>query len=862
MRGLLLFPLPQSVQKTAIVPPLVNNAYWRYMGDPTENGSNNMVKSKLLAILLALLCLPMTAVLAQPVDSTAVSPDQARQVLETLQDEERREEVVRTLEVLASEEVSEEAGSGVEESPLSTIVPLEEGGLIARTLDQVADWADGLRAQLLRISQALGELPAWFQATFLSEGGRLLALQTLAGLGIVFGVGLCLEWLLRRLLRRSVRSLMSSANQAESRVPPRAPAAGSDPLDPLDPMAPVALAALRPVDSGTALLQTQRDGVEYVEEVEVGPYDAGAPSGQDESLTQPATGTAVTQPVESELRALRRLPFALAGFVLDLLPLGLFFGIAALVLQLLPALDARTHLVTREFIYAYVITRVVMAVVRLLLSPGDASMRIIQFGDVAAEQIHRWMRFLVIVAAYGVTIGNALGILGGDPGAQLVVVKGTSLLVHLGLIFLVFRFRHPVGLWIAGPTDRLGAVHALRQWLAGVWPLVAAALIMGVWVIWALRIEDGFTKLLEFIAISAAILVLGRLAAVLVLGALGRLAGISEEDEAEAGPVSPGNLRGQLIGQYYPVLRWLVSLVITLATLVALLEAWGVDALQWFAPGTIGSSLASALATIAVAVALALVVWQVANAAVAKRITRWREQGDLLRAARLNTLLPMLRAGLFLLIALIVGLTTLSQIGINTTPLIAGASIIGVAVGFGSQKLVQDFITGIFLLMENAMQVGDSVSVAGVSGTVENLSIRTVRLRAGDGSLHIVPFSSVTTVNNAHRGIGNAAVRISVSYDTDINMAINELQAIGAALREDPAYAARILADMEIWGVDAVDGSMVTIAGQMRCVDKGRWGVQREINRRILERFRELGIAIADPRERPLMTIAPTSDNA
>lgn len=817
-----------------------------------------MVKSIFPALLMTLLCMP--AALAQPVKASAVTQDQARQVLETLQDEERREEVIRTLEVVASEEGSEQAAAEVEESPLSSIVPLEEGGLIARTLDQVADWAEGLRAQLVRIGQALGELPAWFEATFLSEGGRILALQTLVDLGIVFGIGLCLEWLLRRLLRRSVRSLMSSANRAESRAPPAPPVVAG--LDFQDPLAPVALAALRPVDSGTALLQTQRDGVEYVEEVEVGPYDAGAgtPAGPDDVLAPPATDVAAAQPVESELRALRRLPFAFAGFVLDLLPLGLFFGIAALVLQVLPGLDARTHLVTREFIYAYVITRVVMAVVRLLLSPGDASMRIIQFGDVAAAQIHRWLRFLVIIAAYGVTIGNALGILGGDAGAQLVVVKGTSLLVHLSLIVLVFRFRHQVGLWIAGPTDRHGAVHALRQWLAGVWPLAAAALILGVWVIWALRIEDGFTRLLEFIAISAAILILGRLVAVLALGALGRLAGISEEDEAEAVPAS-GNLRGQMVGQYYPVLRWLVSLVISLATLVALLEAWGVDALQWFAPGTIGSSLASALATIAVAVAIALVVWQVANAAVAKRISRWREQGDLMRAARLNTLMPMLRAGLFLLIALIVGLTTLSQIGINTTPLIAGASIIGVAVGFGSQKLVQDFITGIFLLMENAMQVGDSVSVAGVSGTVENLSIRTVRLRAGDGSLHIVPFSSVTTVNNAHRGIGNAAVRISVSYDTDINMAINELKAIGAALREDPVYAPRILADMEIWGVDAVDGSMVTIAGQMRCVDKGRWGVQREINRRILERFRELGIAIADPRERPLMTIAPSSDN-
>jgi len=224
-----------------------------------------------------------------------------------------------------------------------------------------------------------------------------------------------------------------------------------------------------------------------------------------------------------------------------------------------------------------------------------------------------------------------------------------------------------------------------------------------------------------------------------------------------------------------------------------------------------------------------------------------------MRAARLRTLLPMLRSFLMIIIVLVIGLTALKQIGVNTTPLLAGASIVGVALGFGSQKLVQDFITGIFLLMENAMQVGDWVTVAGVSGTVEHLSMRTVRLRAGDGSLHIVPFSSVSTVNNTNRGIGNAVVRVSVGYETDIEQVIHELKQIGAGVRSDPSFQELIINDIEVWGVDSVDGSMVTLAGQIRCIDKGRWGVQREMNRRILMRFRELGIEIADPRSRLLV---------
>lgn len=177
-----------------------------------------MLRSRLPAFLFLLWTLLLApAVLAQS-DTAEVSPQQAREVLDTLQDDERRDEVVRTLEAIASEAPVEEQPV-VEDSPLSTIVPLEEGGLIARTLDQVANWADGLRAQLVRIADALNELPDWFQATFLNELGRMLLMQTLLDLAIVFGAGLCLEWLLRRLLRRAVRSLMHSAHQADVRTP-------------------------------------------------------------------------------------------------------------------------------------------------------------------------------------------------------------------------------------------------------------------------------------------------------------------------------------------------------------------------------------------------------------------------------------------------------------------------------------------------------------------------------------------------------------------------------------------------------------------------------------------------------------------
>jgi moderate conductance mechanosensitive channel len=218
-----------------------------------------------------------------------------------------------------------------------------------------------------------------------------------------------------------------------------------------------------------------------------------------------------------------------------------------------------------------------------------------------------------------------------------------------------------------------------------------------------------------------------------------------------------------------------------------------------------------------------------------------------MRAARLRTLLPLLRTALILTILTIVGLTALSEIGVNIAPLLAGAGIVGIAVGFGSQKLVQDVVTGLFLLLENAMQVGDFVTVSGLSGTVEDLSIRTIRLRAGDGSVHIIPFSSVTSVTNTNRGIGNASVSVNLAYNEDTDRASEVLKQIAAEMRQDSEFKPMMRGDLALWGVDKVDGAMVTMVGQIECTDSGRWPVQREFNRRMKIRFQQLGVDIAYP---------------
>jgi small conductance mechanosensitive channel len=238
-------------------------------------------------------------------------------------------------------------------------------------------------------------------------------------------------------------------------------------------------------------------------------------------------------------------------------------------------------------------------------------------------------------------------------------------------------------------------------------------------------------------------------------------------------------------------------------------------------------------------------------------VDRLSATGRTRQAARLRTLLPMIRATLGIAIGLVAGLICLSKIGVNAAPLLAGAGVLGIAIGFGSQKLVQDVITGLFLLLEDAMQVGDYISLAGMSGTVERLSIRTIRLRGGDGSVNIVPFSAVTTVTNMTRDFGYAQISIGVGYEEDLPHVFAVLTEIASTMRAEPTWGAMMRDDLQVFGLDQFGTSALTITGQIRTGPGQHWAVRREFYGRVKQRFEAEGIEL--PHQAPFY-LAPTPE--
>ena len=436
------------------------------------------------------------------------------------------------------------------------------------------------------------------------------------------------------------------------------------------------------------------------------------------------------------------------------------------------------RLVILAVVNAYALSRGLICVVRALAGPFG----LFRVRPETAAYIEIWARRIVSVGVSGIAFANVALLLGLHRAGYAALLRLVMLIVHLFIVVIILQCRRQVAEAIRAPAGREGVAARVRNRVAGLWHFLAIALDLALWAVWALNIRNGYSLLLQYFVGTIAVVLIARLATIVVLSLIDRGFRIRPEIlQRFPGLETRAN-------RYLPLLRKIVSAVIAFIGFVALLEVWGVDAIVWFYGGQIGSRLLSAVVTIGIAALAAAAIWEASNALMDRQLNALSRDGHFARAARLRTFQPMLRTALLCVIVAVVGLTALSEIGVNVAPLLAGAGIVGIAIGFGSQKLVQDLITGLFLLLENTVQVGDNVTVSGLSGTVENVSIRTIRLRAGDGSVHIVPFSAVTTLTNSSRGAGNAAVSVNVSYKEDTDRAGQILKDIVAEMRREPEY--------------------------------------------------------------------------
>ncbi|WP_152987306.1 mechanosensitive ion channel family protein [Pseudomonas sp. TTU2014-080ASC] len=287
----------------------------------------------------------------------------------------------------------------------------------------------------------------------------------------------------------------------------------------------------------------------------------------------------------------------------------------------------------------------------------------------------------------------------------------------------------------------------------------------------------------------------------------------------------------------------LVHLGTVLVFLEIGLRVWGMSLLS-YAEGE-GSAISIKVVSFATTLIFAWLAWILADTAIQHVLGLGAKNRTSTRAL---TMLPLIRNVIFVTIAIIALIVALANMGMNVTPLLAGAGVIGLAIGFGAQSLVADLITGLFIIIEDSLSIDDYVDVGGHLGTVEALTIRTVRLRDLDGVVHTVPFSEIKTIKNYSRQFGYAMFRWPVPATMPINDALALVREVAGELRNDRVVSRNIWSPLEMQGVESFDNGQAILRFRFKTAPIKQWEVQRAFNLLLRQKLDARGLELAMPR--------------
>ncbi len=536
-----------------------------------------------------------------------------------------------------------------------------------------------------------------------------------------------------------------------------------------------------------------------------------------------------------------------ARLVLDLVPIAVFALSVYVILGFFHPLP-KTRLVVLAWANAFIFNRLVIAASRAVFSARAPKLRLPRFTDETAHYLEIWTRRFSGVIIYGYAALQAAVLLGMDQQLYDGILRLFGLLIALLLIVFVLQNRQRVGDHLRSIGQHRTAEHppVLRRTLeqaARLWHILVIFYILLFYGVWALKMSGGACYLLKGTILSLLAVVIGIALLRSIHPFFQKQIQIST-DLRERFP-----RLAHRVNQYMEIIYKGIRILVIALVILAVLQAWGVDSFGWLA-GDTGQLLLETVLSVIGVLALAFIVWEVANTFIERYLQEKMEDGvTQVYSARTRTLMSVIRKALLIALVVITTLTVLSELGVDIAPLLAGAGVLGLAIGFGAQKLVQDVITGVFILLEDQITEGDVVSVGGKAGLVEAVDIRTLRLRDLAGTVHTLPYSTIDSVSNLTKGFSFYVFDVGVAYREDVDQVMAVLQEIGADLQNDPEYGKVILEPLEVLGVDAFADSAVIVKARIKTAPIKQWWVGREFNRRMKKRFDELDIEIPFPHQ-------------
>ncbi len=471
--------------------------------------------------------------------------------------------------------------------------------------------------------------------------------------------------------------------------------------------------------------------------------------------------------------------------------------------------------------------RVAIVVGRLLLAPEAERFRIIPVDTVAARFWCRriaafvgWFAFGRVLVGFGRTLGYSL-----ESRELIAYALGLGLLA----IALEAVWRRPVVSdeqeAPSAPTHRLGR---------GARNAILSAGIVLLWVLWVAHAMTSFWLVLVIITLPLAIGVTRHAVEHLL-----RPPGLAEAAEASSSVLTVTLERG-------------VRALLIIGAIAVLGWGWGMDMDSLTGQGTMVGRVVHGVLSAVVILLIADLSWHTIKAAIDRKLAQSVDLGlpntdEARRQARLRTLLPIFRNVLFVVVIAVAVLMALAAMGVEIGPLIAGLSVVGVAIGFGAQTFVRDVIAGMFYLMDDAFRVGEYIQSGNYKGTVEGFSIRSVKLRHHRGPVYTVPFSLLGAVQNQSRDWVIDKLMVGITYDSDLERARKLIKQIGLDLQKDEEFAPLILEPLKMQGVENLGDFAVQIRMKMMTLPGEQFVIRRKAYAMIKKAFDENGIKFAFP---------------
>ena len=491
------------------------------------------------------------------------------------------------------------------------------------------------------------------------------------------------------------------------------------------------------------------------------------------------------------------------------------------------------------YLNAFLLIESSKVVLRFFLAPRYADLRLVRLPDLLANYWYFWLSRIIGLLGYGMLlVVPIIGFnLSHEVGLATEYLIGAAALAIAIVVVLQNRqsLRQVLAARGQAREDFIGRGLVL---LARIWHLLAIAYCIGLFVTWVVHPQQALPFMVSATVESIVAIGLGILVASVISRAI--TAGLRLPEEVKHRlPLLEARLNA-----FVPGMLHVVRSLVLLGVVLMIARAWGLfDVLSWAASAA-GQEVMARIVSAGIILLIAALLWLAVSSWIEYRLNPNRAHQP---SARGRTLLALLRNAVTVVIATVTFMLVLSEVGVNIAPLLAGAGVLGLAIGFGAQKLVQDIITGAFIQFENAINEGEVVTVAGTTGTVERLTIRSVGLRDLQGVYHIIPFSSVDAVSNFMRGFGYHVAEIGIAYRENVDEARALMHEAFDELCRDPELGSAIIKPLDWHGLTAFGDSAVMLRARIKTRPGQQWAAGRAYNAIIKRLFDEHGIEIPFP---------------